>query len=832
MYNVTGDVNADGLEALNERIGSRLGAIEEVTLFGKAYQNIRIGKVVSCIDHPNADRLHICLIDDDRQTPDVERNSDGFVQVVCGAPNVREGITVAWLPPGSVVPETYFKEPFTLERRAIRGEMSNGMLASARELALSDNHKGILELDADAPIGSDFADHYGLRGDVVINIENKMFTHRPDCFGTLGVYRELAGISGLQFKSPSWYNSRRTLPIVEGEALPLKVSNEIPELVPRFTAVALDNVTITASPVWLQIELAKVGIRSINNIVDYSNYFMILTGQPVHIYDYNKVKVLSGSQGAHLIVRYPKPGEKITLLNGKEIEPRSQAMMVATEKKLICLGGSMGGSDTEVDDQTTAIIIEAATWDMYEIRRTSMAHGIFTDAVTRFNKGQSPLQNTACLGLIVDQIVKEGHARIASNLVDLNYLSDAVKERQCLFEPIIITVDFINDRLGSRLSLEEVQTILTNTEFIVTKDTAEQMTVTAPFWRTDIEIREDVVEEVGRLYGYDLLALTLPDRSIVPADRNKLIDLRSMIRRTLIKAGLNELLTYTFVHGDLLKRVGQDPDRAFQVNNALSPELQYYRLSLVPSLLEKVHANVKSGFTEFGIYEMGKVHRKDAIDEDGLPYEFDRLGIVYASNSNKAGAAFYYTRTILDYLSNTIGLAVSIEPFQDASDDQDKPFDTQRSAHIFDKKSGILLGIIGELQSSVRKSLKLPEFTAAIELDLSAMAQCSARTISYQPLSKYPSVEQDICLKVKSDLSYQELTDYLSLQLQKLVSDNTVHQLIALDIYQRPNEPDFKQITYRLHIASYIKTLTDKEVNQLLDSLAVGAGKVFAATRI
>jgi phenylalanyl-tRNA synthetase beta chain len=281
-----------------------------------------------------------------------------------------------------------------------------------------------------------------------------------------------------------------------------------------------------------------------------------------------------------------------------------------------------------------------------------------------------------------------------------------------------------------------------------------------------------------------------------------------------------------------LKRVGQDSDRAFQVNNALSPDLQYYRLSLVPSLLEKVHPNIKAGITEFGIFEMGKIHRKDAIEEDGLPSEFDRLGIVYTSNSKKEGAAYFYARTILDYLADGIGLTILVEPLGEPSDDQDMPFDAQRSAHIIDRKSGTIIGTIGEMQASVRKSLKLPEFTAAIELDVSALVQCADRASVYQPLSKYPAVDQDICLKVKSTLNYQELSDFLALQLQLLVPKRTLHSLVAQDIYQRPEELEFKQITYRLHIASYLKTLTDKEVNQLLESLAVAAGKAFGAVRI
>src|SRR5882757_6459132 len=313
-YETTGDIAPNGVDDLVEKIGAQLGAIEETEDFGSKYDGVVIVKVVSCVDHPNADRLHVCTIDDGGVTPDVKRDESNYVQVVCGAPNVREGMTVAWLPPGSTVPESANKDPFVLEARELRGVISNGMLASPKELALSDSHEGILEITDEVTPGTAFADQYGLRNDVVIDIENKMFTHRPDCFGFLGVSRELAGIQSMPFKSPEWYTPNPDFPKVETDELPLEVRNELPTLVPRFTAITMRDVQVGPSPLWLQIELAKVGQKSINNIVDYTNFFMLETGQPLHAYDYDKVKALSGGDHATIIVRHPQEGEKITLL--------------------------------------------------------------------------------------------------------------------------------------------------------------------------------------------------------------------------------------------------------------------------------------------------------------------------------------------------------------------------------------------------------------------------------------------------------------------------------------------------------------------------------------
>ena len=390
-YNWSGDPAPDGVEKLAEKIGAQLGAIEEIIDIGAKYRGILIVKVARCEQHPNADRLHVCKVDDGGKAQNVERDENGHVQVVCGAPNVREGMLAAWLPPGTTVPSTVDKDPFVLEAREIRGQVSNGMLASPKELGIGDGHEGILEVDEEAEPGALFAEVYGLN-DWIFDIENKMFTHRPDCFGMMGVAREIAGIQGQQFRSPEWYRADIELPKSDETALRTELTNELPGLVPRFLLLPMNNVKVGSSPVWLQVSLARLGVRPINNVVDLTNYWMLLTGQPTHAYDYDKVKSLGSGDSAKIVVRYPKPGEKIKLLNGKELEPRAEAIMIATDQKLIGIGGVMGGAETEVDENTKNIIIECATFDMYSIRRTSMAHGLFTDAVTRFNKGRAHLK--------------------------------------------------------------------------------------------------------------------------------------------------------------------------------------------------------------------------------------------------------------------------------------------------------------------------------------------------------------------------------------------------------------------------------------------------------
>ncbi|HSX42593.1 MAG TPA: phenylalanine--tRNA ligase subunit beta [Candidatus Saccharimonadales bacterium] len=824
------DLLQDDVDGLAEAIGAQLGAVEEVIDFGAPFAGALVVHVNACESHPDSDHMHVCKIDDGGKVEGVERDAEGLVQVVCGAPNVRAGLRAVWLPPGTTVPESYGKDPFVLGTRELRGVKSNGMLASPRELGLGDSHEGILEIDEEIAPGTSFADAYNLH-DYIIDIENKMFTHRPDCFGLLGVYRELAGIQQQKFVGPDWYGTEKYSLAIEAEALPLTVTNELPELVPRFMAIPMSNVTVGPSPLWLQIHLVRLGLRPINNIVDMTNYLMCLTGQPLHAYDYDKVAALTSGAGAEITVRYPRSDEKITLLSGKEIAPRSEAIMIASGDHLIGVGGVMGGASTEVSDETTRIIIEVATFDMYSIRRTSMAHGLFTDAVTRFNKGQSPLQNPYVLAKAVHETRTLAGGTVAGDAIDISQ----VEGRVWVHPPVPVSVGFINERLGFALSADDMRQLLENVECSVQVE-GDQLTVTAPFWRTDIETREDVVEEIGRLYGFDKLPLELPKRSIMPVQKDEKLELKAMIRARLARAGANEVLAYSFVHGDLLKKAGQQVEEAFQVSNALSPDLQYYRVSLTPSLLDKVHMNIKAGYDRFALFEIGKAHGVSETEDDGLPREFGRISFVFAAEPKTAareygGAPYYQAQRFAGLLIDLP--AVTIVPLAKADLQGHRmlmqmaaPFDLQRAAMLYSGERP--LGIIGDYKRSVMKALKLPDFCAGFELFLSAMRPDTA---TYTPLSRFPKVSQDITLKIAADTPVGELDTVVRSMVAALSAEQYAVKTSVLDIYQEAGA-DYKNVTYRLDVTHYQRTLTDAEVTKILDSVANAAHGACAAERI
>ncbi len=813
------------VDELVEKIGAQLGEVEEVVDYGQPYQDVVIAKVVSCEPHPNADKLSVCLIDDGGAVKKVKRDKQGLVQVVCGAPNVRKGLTVAWLPPGSIVPSTYDSEQFKLEVRPLRGVDSNGMLASAKELNINDDHDGILVIDKPAKPGSSFAKLYEL-DDQIIDIENKMFTHRPDLFGVLGLAREVAGIQGMQFRSPDWY--LKSLPLKASksdETIPLKVKNGLPKLVPRFVAVALSDIKVTKSPVIMQTYLRRMGVKPINNVVDITNFVMLLTAQPLHAYDADKLPKPS------LETRMSRKGDKLAMLNGKTVTFEDDStMLITSDDQPVGVAGAIGGRDTEVDFNTKNIILECANFDMYAVRRTSMQLGIFTDAVTRFNKGQSPLQNDVVLSYAVGMLQKLAGAELASEVIDT-----ADDKSVGFWKGIHVGQDFINQRLGLELTTAQIAKLLKNVEMGVSSN-ANRLIVSPPFWRTDLEIPEDIVEEVGRLYGYDHLPLELPKRDLTPAPRDGVLSLKSQIRDRLAQAGANEVLTYSFVHGDLMKKVGQDPEQAFQLSNALSPDLQYYRLSLTPSLLDKVHMNIKAGFDCFALFEINKTHNKTEKGKDGLPREAERVVLVVAGKNKSKGAAYFRARRYLDYLLESFGRTdLKLVPLSSANlhvsealKQQAKPFDPKRSAVLVDD-DGAVWGFVGEYRQSVKQSLKLNDNTAGFEIDPSVIK--SDGSSAYRPLSRFPSTHQDISFKLPANTTYAEMESVVRTALEKAAAaKGYIYNLKPVDIYQKDKAD--KHMSFRISLNHYERTLVTEEVNSLLDDIANQARIKLKASRL
>ena len=810
------DLPVDQLATL---IGERLVEIESIENLGEKYKDVIIARVVECAPIEGTDHLNATKIDDGGVAKDVERDENGLVSVVCGAPNVRAGILVAWLPPQTTVPETYNDaEPFVLSVRPLRGVPSNGMLASAKELDLFDDHTGILIVDKDVPAGSSFAEIYEL-DDYLLDIENKSLTHRPDAFGVIGFAREVAGIQGKQFTTPDWLNNLvpHFEPAQTIEAPTVVIEDK--SLSDRFTTIVLSGVDEKAqSPVQLQTYLARSGVRPISASVDVSNYLMLLTGQPSHAYDYDKFKALAGDDFT-IRVRTARHDEKLTLLDGKEITMDEADIVIAAGDVPVGLAGAMGGANTIVDDTTQNVLFEVATFDLYHLRSTQMRHGIFSEAITRFTKGVPAPLAAPVLAEAVRQLSEYTGAILSS---DISEDYPGIREQIV----IAVTEKHINETLGTHFSASDIAELLQNVGFGV-EVTELEATVTVPYWREDIHIAEDIIEEVGRLAGFDTINVTLPRREFVATKPDSFDMLRSKVRSLLVRAGANEVLTYSFVHGDILKKVGQNPDDSYRIINSISPELQYYRQSLTPNLLTLIHPNRKAGFEEFAVFEANKVHRKSAgLTSEEVPVEFDSIAfIITRAKTNKTNRdAFYDAKNYLEYIAEVLGLKLRYEVFSEG-DAATAAFEPQRSAIVYDIHSGLCLGVVGEYKKAVQKNFKLPEYTAGFEIDPRSLYEATSQVgLRYQALSRYPGTERDICFQAPATVHFQAIVNEAT---AALAETDLVSSVEPLDIYQAEGSED-KNNTVRIKLVSYNKTLTNDEVTAVIDNVIA---RVIEATK-
>lgn len=796
------------IDELATLIGERLVEIEDVIDLGAKYKDVIVARVVSCEDMPDSDHLHVCRIDDGGVRQDVERDADGFVQVVCGAPNVREGLLVAWLPPQATVPETHGdSEPFVLGARKLRGYMSNGMLASAKELDLFEDHDGILELDADTQPGASFAEVYELN-DYLLDIENKSLTHRPDTFGIIGFAREVAAIQGKTFKTPDWLGGLEvTYGDKRGDVMMPTVTIDDPALSDRYQAVIVSGADGSKkSPLHIQTYLARVGVRPISAVVDVTNYLMMLTGQPLHAFDYDKVLAVGGSTDIH--VRAGRENEALTLLDGRTIELAPEDIVIAAGETAIGLAGAMGGASTEIDVNTKNIIIESATFNLYNLRATQMRHGIFSEAITRFTKGQ-PAPLTA--PVLADAVRLMGEW---ANAVRVSDVADA-RTNDVTATYLRLPLARVNDVLGSSFDDTAVLETLRRIEFAAEIDGGD-LVVTVPYWRADIRIAEDIIEEVGRLTGFDNIAATLPRRDFRAVAPSNFDDLRRRMRAALVRAGANEVLTYSFVHGDVLRKAGQDPLNSYRITNSISPDLQYYRQSLTPSLLGLIHPNVKNGYDSFAVFELNKVHSKSAELVENVPAEMHRLGLVLTHKKPNAGATYYQAKAILEYLATSLGLELAYKPVESTSLAVMQPFEPKRSARVIEARSGQPIGVIGEYKAAVARSFKLPQTTAGFELlpeaILLAVGQSSPK---YTPLSRFPGTERDICFQVDESVTYAQVMDGVLAGLREGDLETSV---APVDIYQAEGEST-KNITVRIKMTAHDRTLTSDEASKVADGV-------------
>ena len=756
-------------------IGARLVEVEGVIDETHKYDNIYVVRVESAEKIPDT-HLTLCMINN---------GGDELVQVVCGAPNVREGMLAAWIAPGAVVPASVHEDaPFVIGKRRMLGKYDScGMLAGADELDFGDDHSGIVEIDPDmAKPGDLLADVFELK-DLVLEIENKSLTHRPDCFGMIGFAREVAGILGQKFDEEGLSFGDDCLKRVglddvlskamDTDAIEINITDF--DICPRYTAVILEKHGELHKKylTWIDVVLSKAGMRPIDPIVDATNYLMLLTGQPLHAFDYDKFVSVGDSDRPEIVVRLARAGEKLVLLDEREVELNECDIVICSGNTPVALAGAMGGASTMIDEKTRGIIIESATFSLYNLRKTQMSHGIFSEAITRFTKGQPPFQT---LGVAVTC------AKMLAEGFKLTGISDEYPEPKEAAR-VQISVGEINELLGTDYSKDLIIKTLENVSFGV-KSKHDELEITAPLWRTDIHIKEDIIEEVGRLLGYDNILPSLPCHKT--AQRNNMFALKSRLRAAMKSFGANELLTYSFISERLLKKAGLSVDNSYRIVNSISPDLQFVRQSIVPSLLEKAHMNQKIPFDQFALYEMNKVYQKTwGMNDEDVPVEKIHLGMVLAERKS-TGTPYYKAKFYLEKVLRELNITAKFKPLKDDSAIS-LPFEPKRAAEVWvaDK----FIGVVGEFKKSVLRNYKLADYAAGFEVDMELLLELESRKV----------INSGFEVKDKQDITITTTHTYAEV-FEEMQSKYPDAKVTPVSIYQ-PDNSDEKNIT--LHLEFY-----------------------------
>jgi phenylalanyl-tRNA synthetase beta chain len=766
--------------------------VEAMQVIGGDWEGITVGQILAVSHHPNADRLTLL---------DINLGSKQET-VVCGAPNVAVGAKIAYAPIGTKLIDGHTGEVVVLKQAKIRGVVSSGMACSEKELGISDEHEGILILPADTPVGVPLTE---LLGDVIYTIE--ITPNRPDCLSVTGIAREVAFLTGSTLKLPD-------IEYVEtGAPIDKQVTVEIQDadLCPRYCASLITGIKIGESPEWLKNRLLSYGMRPINNVVDVTNFVMLEYGQPLHSFDYEKII------GRGIIVRRAKSGEKLTSLDGLERQLTRDMLVIADKERSVAVAGIMGGANTEVSENTTSILLESASFKPASVRYTGKNLGMPSEACIRFERGISSELTIPALKRATQLIVELGKGQAAKGIIDA-YPGKIEKK------PIKITATDVKRVLGIEFSVTQIVNTLTaeGCECHVDAHKSE-IAVVAPYWRSDLNIQVDVIEEIVRVIGYESIPTTLLSQAIPQQHPLPIVGLKRKIRNMMVGYGFQELVTYSYISLDSLSKLTPDsrkPDvMPMRLMNPMSADYEYMRTSLRPNLLSALAIN--KAFSEEGLqfFELGKVYLPR---EGDLPNEIDMLCGVIAGRRGERwwqgegeSVDFFDARGLIEGLLNQLGITVR---FGESTDESLHP--SHQAAVVVEGKP---VGVVGELHPAVAGHFELSGNIYLFEFNLPLLLQFIGHKM-YTPIPKFPATIRDMALVVDISVPHQKIVDII--RAVSLVTDATL-----FDVYVGEQVPAGKKsMAYRLTYQSPNRTLTDEEVNkvqqQILKRLAVDVGAV------
>ena len=758
---------------------------------GGNWEGIVVGQITAINPHPNADRLLLPTID-----LGTEQRT-----MVCGAPNLKLGDKVAFAPVGAKLIDGHTGQFISLEAVKIRGVVSAGMVCSEKELGISDYHEGIMVLPADAPVGTPLADYMG---DVILDLD--ITPNRPDCLSVIGIAREIAALTGRKVRLPKDDYDEAAATIDS------QVSVEIvdPDLCPRYSASLITGVKIASSPRWMQQRLLASGMRPINNIVDITNYVMLEYGEPLHAFDYNQVR------GKKIIVRRAAKGEVMVTLDGVKRALSPDILVIADQERAVAIAGVMGGYDSEVTEETTAIFLEAASFNPASIYETGHSLGLPSEARLRFERGISPGVTIPALKRATQLLVEISGGQAARGFIDA-YPGE--KKR----EPIRLRRSELKRLLGVEFTTKQVKDTLASLGFDCKPGgSAAEVRVSVPYWRSDINLEEDLVEEVARIIGYDQIPITMLSQPVPRQDPSPILGLKQEVSRTLADCGFQEAITFSLTGLDTLTKLLPQSHplkpAPLRMANPMTADQEYLRPSLRANLLAALAANQRHEEGGIRLFELGRVYLARPND---LPFEPEILcGVLTGPRFEQSWRGgdealdFFDAKGIIEGLFGQIGVEFSFEP---GSDESLHP--TRQAAIVIEGKR---LGVVGELHPKVLDAFELSGDVYLFEVDLTVLLPFTVEHKLFQPISRFPAVVRDMALVVDEGVS--------NAQAQAIMRGFPLVTEVALfDLYSGEQLPAGKKsLAYRITFQSPKHTLTDDEVNkvqkQILDKLSKQLG--------
>ena len=771
------------IEDLAERITRTGIEVDDMIDYTKDVKNLVVGYIQSKEKHPDADKLNICQVDIGEEEP---------VQIVCGAPNVDAGQHVIVAKVGGRLPGG-----IKIKRAKLRGERSEGMICSLQEIGISSNvvpkayENGIFVFPTEVEPGTDALTALYLNDQVM---EFDLTPNRADALSMVGTAYEVAALYQTEMTKPTTKSNE----ISESATNELSVTINNPEKVPYYSARVVKNVSIEPSPIWMQARLIKAGIRPINNVVDISNYVLLEYGQPLHMFDQDHI----GSKD--IVVRQAKDEETMTTLDNNERKLVDTDIVISNGKEPIALAGVMGGDFSEVTEQTTNVVIEGAIFDPVSIRHTSRRLNLRSEASSRFEKG------------IATEFVDEAVDRACYLLQELasgEVLQDRVSSGDLgsFVTPIDITAEKVNKTIGFNLSNDEIQAIFRQLGFETTLK-GETLTVNVPSRRKDITIKEDLIEEVARIYGYDEIPSTLPVFGEVTS--GELTDRQHKtrtVKETLEGAGLNQAITYSLVSKDHAKDFALQERSTISLLMPMSEAHATLRQSLLPHLIEATAYNVARKNKDVRLYEVGRVFFGNGEGE--LPDEVEYLSgiltgeyVVNAWQGKKEEIDFFIAKGVVDRVAEKLNLEFSYKA------GKIEGLHPGRTAIV--SLEGQDIGFIGELHPQVAADNDLKR-TYVFELNYDAMMQVAVGYINYKQIPKFPGVTRDIALEVNHDVPSSELK-----QIIHNNGEDILQSTLVFDVYEGEHlEKGKKSVAIRLNYLDTEDTLTDERVSKIHDKI-------------